>query len=63
MPVSPKDAKRLGLPVGAIMPAQFHYWRWFEDMLTAQGLWEWWRSGKAMAGESGCVFEEMMENR
>ena len=36
--------------------------RYFEDFGSAQGLWDWWRSGKANEGEAGCVYEEMMMN-
>lgn len=36
--------------------------RWFEDFGSAQGLWDWWRSGKASEGRADCVYEEMMMN-
>lgn len=34
--------------------------RYFEDFGSAQGLWDWWRSGKASEGEAQCFQEEMM---
>ncbi len=36
--------------------------RYFEDFGSAQGLWDWWRSGKASEGEAQCLYEEMMLN-
>ena len=36
--------------------------RYFEDFGSAQGLWDWWRSGKASEGEADCIYEEMMMN-
>jgi len=36
--------------------------RYFEDFGSAQGLWDWWRSGKASEGEADCAYEEMMMN-
>ena len=36
--------------------------RYFEDFGSAQGLWDWWRSGKASEGEADCTYEEMMMN-
>jgi len=36
--------------------------RFFEDFGSAQGLWDWWRSGKAFEGEVLCTQEEMMLN-
>lgn len=29
---------------------------------TAENLWDWWRTGKAMEGDDSCVYEEMMMN-
>lgn len=38
--------------------------RFFEKFGSADGFYEWWRTGEASAGEDvQCVFEEMMENR
>lgn len=37
--------------------------RFFEKYGSAEGLWEWWRSGKAYKKEGQCVFEDMMEQR
>lgn len=36
--------------------------RYFEDFGSAQGLWDWWRSGKASEGAADCAYEEMMMN-
>jgi phosphoadenosine phosphosulfate reductase len=36
--------------------------RYFEDFGSAQGLWDWWRSGKASEGEAQCFQEEMDMN-
>lgn len=36
--------------------------RYFEDFGSAQGLWDWWRSGKASEGEAQCFQEEMGMN-
>lgn len=36
--------------------------RWFESKESAQGLWDWWRSGKASEGEAQCFQEEMEMN-
>jgi hypothetical protein len=33
--------------------------RWFEDKGSAQGLWEWWISGKASEGAAECHQQEM----
>lgn len=33
--------------------------RWFEDFGSAQGLWDWWRSGKAAEGAAECFQQEM----
>lgn len=37
--------------------------RYFEDFGSAQGLWDWWRSGKSKKIKAGCVYEDMMSNR
>jgi len=54
-----------GEPTG-IEILMWGYWRtarYFEDFGSAQGLWDWWRSGQSIGkGESNCVFEDMMEN-
>jgi phosphoadenosine phosphosulfate reductase len=34
--------------------------RWFEDKGSAQGLWDWWISGKAAEGADGCGYDQMM---
>lgn len=36
--------------------------RGFVDLGSAQGLWDWWRSGKASEGEATCFQEEMDMN-
>lgn len=36
--------------------------RYFEDFGSAQGLWDWWRSGKASEGEAQCFQEEIDMN-
>lgn len=56
------DAERLGVKIGAEVRTQYHWWRYFEDFGSAQGLWDWWRSGKASEGEADCTYEEMMMN-
>jgi phosphoadenosine phosphosulfate reductase len=33
--------------------------RYFEDFGSAQGLWDWWRSGKASEGAAECFQQEM----
>lgn len=63
MPADTKAARRFRVPVGTVMASQLHYWRWFEDMGSAQGLWDWWRSGKAVDDGAGCVYDDMMTNR
>jgi phosphoadenosine phosphosulfate reductase len=37
--------------------------RWFEDKGSAQGLWDWWISGKASEGAAECHQQEMNLNR
>ena len=56
------EAERLGVKIGAEVRTQYHWWRYFEDFGSAQGLWDWWRSGKASEGEADCTYEEMMMN-
>ena len=33
--------------------------RWFEDFGSAQGLWDWWRSGKGQGDRPACQGAEM----
>lgn len=33
--------------------------RWFEDLGSAEGLWQWWRSGKRQGNRSDCQMEFM----
>lgn len=56
-PLAKETSKRL--VDGRVVHEYLRYWRWFEDKGSAQGFWDWWRSGKASEGAAECFQQEM----